>query len=227
MYLVVANSPVSRRVRSPSWLDLRLVAGIALVLASILVGVKVVSSADHTVRVWAADHQLAPGVVLQAGDVRSVSVRLPHATSGTGYIAVATNLVGLAVNRVIGAGELIPRTAVGVAEAATTVTIPLGGDNAPKISAGQRLIVWVSTKLCPAAIVLSDVAVQSVQTAHGGTFDASGGADVTVRVSPDLARRVIEALALDGGVLRAGVIDAATPSASVLPDLSSCTAAGS
>jgi hypothetical protein len=91
---------VSRRIRSPSWLDLRLVAGVALVLVSVLVGVRVVAAADHTTHFWAANHDLAAGVVLQSGDVHSVSVRL--ATAGRGYVGVATDLGGRALNRPVG-----------------------------------------------------------------------------------------------------------------------------
>ena len=34
---------------------------------------------------------------------------------------------------------------------------------AVKISAGQRITVWVSTKLCPPTVVIADVAVQDYQ----------------------------------------------------------------
>ena len=225
MYPVVSNSPVSRRVRSPSWLDLRLVAGIGLVLVSVLVGVRVVSSADHTTRFWVADHDLSAGVILHAGDLHSAALRLPAAS--TRYYPVEDAVVGQALNRPIGRGELIPRSALGAAPAATTVTIPLGGDNAPRIGAGERITVWVSTKMCPSATVLSDVTVQSVQTTRGGALSSAGGEDVIVRVSPDLALRVVQALALDGGVLRAGVIDGATTNSGALSDLTSCVPSGS
>jgi hypothetical protein len=222
---VVSNSPVSRRVRSPSWLDLRLVAGIGLVLVSVLIGVRVVSSADHTTRFWVADHDLSAGVILHAGDLHSVALRLPSAS--TSYYPVDSELVGKALNRPIGRDELIPRSALESASAATTVTIPLGGDNAPRISAGQRITVWVSTKLCPSATVLTDVAVQSVQTTRGGALSSAGGEDVIVRVSPDLALRVVQALALDGGVLRAGVIDGTVTTSGELSDLTRCAPSGS
>ena len=225
MYPVEVTSPVPRRVRAPSWLDLRLVAGVALVLASVLVGVKVVSSADRTTRVWAADRDLAAGTVLTPGDLRSIAVRLP--SDGARYVTTRTDVIGQALNRPVAAGELVPASALEPAEPATTVTIPLGGDDAPRIAVGQRVTVWVSTKLCPSAVVLADVTVQGVQSAQGGAFDASGGEDVVVRVSPDLAERVVEALALDGGVLRAGILDGAASTAAPLPDLSSCAASGS
>ncbi len=227
MYAVVLNSPVSRRVRTPSWLDLRLVAGVVLVLVCVLIGVRVVSSADRTSRFWAASHDLSAGVVLAASDLHVVDVRLP--ADSTGYEPVATVIVGQALTRPIGSGELVPRSALGAVPSATTITIPLGGDNAPKISAGQQITVWVSTKQCPSAIVLSEVTVQSVQSARA-SIGAGDGEDVIVRVSPDTAQRVVEALALTGSVLRAGIVTGTGPSApdsAPLPDLSRCAGTGS
>jgi hypothetical protein len=116
----------------------------------------------------------------------------------------------------------VPESALGSPDPATTLTIPLGGDSAPKISAGERITIWVSTKLCPSAMVLTDVAVQSVASARTGALTASGGQDVVVRVDPGLAQRVVEALALDGGVLRAGIVEGASRASNPLPDLSGC-----
>jgi hypothetical protein len=225
MYPVVANSPASRRVRSPSWLDLRLVAGVVLVLVSVLVGVRVVSAADRTTHFWAASHNLAAGVVVTASDLRSVAVRMPSGSAN--YLSSSVAVTGSALNRAIGAGELIPKSALGAVTAAITVTIPLGGDNAPKISAGQRITVWVSTALCRSATVIDEVTVQGVQTARAGTLDASGGEDVIVRVSPQLADRVIQALSLDGGVLRAGIVEGAASADPGPTDLATCVASGS
>jgi hypothetical protein len=221
----VTSSPTPRRIRSPKWLDVRLIAGIGLVLVSVLIGVKVVTSADKTDRVWAASHDLAPGAVLRAGDLAAVAVRLPDPSAR--YFLAATDLIGQTLTRQLDAGELLPRSAVGASGIGTTVVVPLGDDNAPKILAGQRITVWVSTKSCPAAVVLADVTVQDVQSARGGSF-AAGGADIIVRVSAEQALRVIQALALDGGVLRAGVLHGAqSTSTTALDNLSSCVAVGS
>ena len=48
----VLPGPAPRRVRPPRWLDLRLVLGVLLVLASVLLGARIVSAADVTVPVW-------------------------------------------------------------------------------------------------------------------------------------------------------------------------------
>src|SRR6202012_4650414 len=100
---------------------------------------------------------------------------------------------------------------VGVTAPATTVVIPLGADDTPPVTAGERVIVWVSTTLCPSAIVLADVTVQSVQS-HSSGLGSTGGEDVIVRVPPDQAQRVIQALALSAGTLRAGALTGSGPS---------------
>lgn len=218
-------SPSPRRVRSPSWFDLRLIAGAVLVLGSVVAGVAVVSSADRTQRMWAVTHDVGAGVVLTSADVKAVPVRLQL---GAGvYYPVGTGVTGQTVTRPLSAGELLPRSALGTTVASTTVTIPLSADDAPKIRPGDRITVWVSTKACPAATVLADTAVQDVQTTHAGNFGATGGEDVIVRLGHDDAERVIQALALNGAVIRAGVLTGPSSSTSEVPVLGDCGDSGS
>jgi len=134
---VVSNSPVPRRVRTPNWLDLRLVTGIVLVLASVVIGAKVIASSDSTERMWSASRDLAAGSVLTAGDLTPVRVRLPDGDGS--YLPVHTNPVGSTLNRALVAGELVPQSALAQTDRATTVTVPLTADDAPKISRGQRI----------------------------------------------------------------------------------------
>jgi hypothetical protein len=222
---MTAVSPVPRRLRTPTWFDLRLVVGIVLVLGSVLTGVAVVGAANRSVRMWAMAHDVGAGVVLGADDVRAVAVRIPAGRDA--YFAAATSVVGQTVNRGVGAGELLPRSAVGATGTSTTVTIPLTADVAPKIKAGQRITVWVSTKTCPSAIVLADTAVQDVQDSQAGGFGSAGGEDVVVRLSSADAERVIDALALKGGTIRAGLLTGPAPASAALPPLSACADAGS
>ncbi|MFA5788034.1 MAG: hypothetical protein WDA71_13810, partial [Actinomycetota bacterium] len=54
----------------------RLALGILLVLLATLGGTRLVHAASRTVEIWAAGKDLAPGKILEAGDVRTVAVRL-------------------------------------------------------------------------------------------------------------------------------------------------------
>ena len=84
-----------RRVRPPRWLDLRLVLGVLLVLASVLLGARVVSAADATVPVWAVTGDLAAGTQLSADDLVAVDVRLDAAADApTGETVVETGTTG-------------------------------------------------------------------------------------------------------------------------------------
>ncbi|HEY3715789.1 MAG TPA: SAF domain-containing protein [Jatrophihabitantaceae bacterium] len=213
---MATTSPTPRRVRTPNWLDLRLVAGVFLVLVSVAVGALVIANSDSTRRVWAVSHDLDAGTVLTAADLTSVKLRLTHGTElyvpadGTAGTDGTDGVVGKTVNRRMNAGELLPRAALGTSahqQAAVTMTVPLTSDQAPKISRGQKITLWVSTKTCQARVVVAGVTVQEVDTAGGGSFGTSSAENVVVRLGPDDAVRVITALDLEGAVVRAGVVN--------------------
>jgi hypothetical protein len=224
MFAVVVTSPTPRRVRAPKWLDLRLVAGVVLVLGSVVVGARVISSANASDAVWAASRDLAPGTVLSADDLSEVHVRLPAGAGAGAYLPVRTVVLGQSVTRQLTAGELLPRAALAATDAATTITVPLTSTNAPRVQRGQRLQLWVSTRSCSATAVLADVTVQDVQSTGGGAFSGGSTQGVVIRVPPPLAGRVITALALDGAVIRAGILSgtATTDPNDDLPPLDSC-----
>ncbi len=98
--------PSPRRVRPPRWLDLRLLLGVLLVLGSVLLGARVVGSADATVPVWAASGDLAAGTELARDDLVAVDVRLDEAADA--YLSTSTRPVGRTLARAVRAGELVP-----------------------------------------------------------------------------------------------------------------------
>ncbi|SDJ33375.1 Chaperone for flagella basal body P-ring formation [Frankineae bacterium MT45] len=223
---VTTPSPTPRRVKTPSWLDLRLIAGVVLVLASVAIGATVVASADSTVRMWTSSRSLSAGAVISPSDLAPVSVHLPAGSSA--YLPATTSVAGQVLTRDIGAGELIPRSAIGAITRTTTVTVPLQAGEAPSLTRGERLQLWISTKTCPATVVLNDVTVQDVQSTGGG-LTADGGQSAVVRVTPELAQRVVTALGITDATLRAGVVTgrAASNSNDSLPDLADCGGASS
>ncbi|MBV9174065.1 MAG: hypothetical protein JOZ81_28725 [Chloroflexi bacterium] len=151
----------------------------------------------------------------------SVRVRL---VPGSHYLPVGVAVVGKTVTRPLAAGELIPQAALDDTTPATTVTVPLATTNAPKISRGQRIELWVTTRACSAVRILDSVPVQDVQMAAGGAFATGSTQSVTVRLAPEHAQRLITALALDGAVVRAGILDGPSPSDANrhLPSLDAC-----
>jgi hypothetical protein len=218
-------SPRPRRTARPSWLDPRLLLGVALVLASVLAGAKLVSSAEHTYPTVAARHDLAAGTILTAGDLTAARVQLPGRGHGL-YLTRLADAVGKRLSRPVSAGELLPAAAVADLPEQTTVTVPLDAGAAPDLHKGERIELWVSTGSCASVVLLNDVAVQAVRDADTGAFGTVGsGQDVVISVAPPLADRLIAALALHDVQLRAGVLvgsSSGTAAPAALPDLAPC-----
>lgn len=224
MSRVEFRSPTPRRISAPRWLDLRLVFGVVLVLAAVLIGATVVSKARHTDHELAVTHDLAAGTRLRAADLREVDTQLPDDVK-PGYLDDASQAVGKVLGRPLSAGELVPASVLTAATPHTTVSVPFAADAAPTLTRGQRIVVWLSTPACPSVVLLPDVTVQDVRTGDSGGFSSSGDAqDVVVSVAPDLAQRVVAALAIDNATIRAGVLTGAVAHTTVarLPTLSGC-----
>jgi hypothetical protein len=221
---VTVQSPAPRRLQSPSWLDLRLVLGLLLVAGSIFAGAVVVARAQHTSRVLASTRDLAAGTTLGTGDLSYVSVKLP-ASNGRRYLDERSDAVGKQLTRAVKRGELVPAAAVRAVPARTTVSVPFAAGAAPSLRSGERIEVWLTTKSCASVVLLADVTVQSVHDARAGSVVSDGGQDAVLSVAPELADRVMGALASDGATIRAGVLTGAQQAADAnahLPDLTGC-----
>ncbi|MCF6737031.1 SAF domain-containing protein [Blastococcus sp. KM273129] len=133
--------PTPRRVRPPGWLDLRLVLGVLLVLASVLLGARVVGAADATVPVWSAAADLAAGTVLTADDLVVVDVRLDDAAEK--YLSGSTRPEGRELSRGVRAGELLPRSALEEPSELVQLALPVqAGYVPPGLRRGQVVDVY-------------------------------------------------------------------------------------
>ena len=139
------GSPKAARLGSPSWLDGRLVLGVLLVLVSVLVGAKLLASADTSQQVWVATHDLAPGTVLASGDLQTGRVRLFGASSM--YVAGAKPS-GYVVQRGISKDELLPVDALsapGKTVARRDIAVPVPtGHLPPDLARGEQVDVYVT-----------------------------------------------------------------------------------
>ena len=218
-------SPRPRRISTPRWFDLRLALGIVLVLAAVLVGAVVVSRAKHTDKELAVTRDLAAGTRLQTSDLRMIDVQLPDdVRHDAAYLSDPNQAVGKTLNRSLRKGELVPAAVLAAATTATTVSVPFAADAAPTLTRGQRIVVWLSSQACPSVVLLPEVTVQDVHASDSGGFSTSGtGQDVVVSVAPQLAQRVVAALAIQDATIRAGVLTGTGPgSAGPLPSLDVC-----
>ena len=140
-------SPSASRLSAPGWLDGRLVLGVLLVLVSVVVGARVLSSADRSTLVWAAAADLSAGAAITAADVQAVPVRLLGELDDR-YVPQQQDLVGQVLERPIARGDLVPRSALleDPQDVQTRlVTVPVDGARFPPgLARGQQVDVWLT-----------------------------------------------------------------------------------
>lgn len=210
-------TPTVARLRRPGWRDPRLVLGLVLVAASVALGSWAVSAAGRTVAVYAAAGPLTPGQALDARDLRTVEVRL-GAGSGEYFLAGELLPDDLVALRVVGDGELVPRSAVGAAKelAVRAVAVPVTGTLSDRVTDGALVDVWFvpssegeaargpeSAGVVPGEGEPYELARQVVvaQVAEaGGTLVTGGATTLHVLVPADDLPGVLAALTADGEI---------------------------
>ncbi|MGI8537641.1 MAG: hypothetical protein ACR2K2_14440 [Mycobacteriales bacterium] len=172
-----SGSPKATRLAAPGWLDGRLVLGVLLVLVSVVVGARVLSSADRSQLVWATTGDLAVGSQLADADLTPVRVRLFDSV-GRYLDAARPPPVGYTVRRALGAGELLPQDALSLPEdgAFRLVTVPLeAGHFPPDLADEQEVDVWVTPERAGSAAPAAGAGV--------GPLDLRGAQVVLRRVA--------------------------------------------
>jgi hypothetical protein len=144
------SSPRAHRLATPSWLDARLVLGVLLVLVSVVVGARVLSSADQSTLVWAAARDVAPGTVLTAADLEPQRVRLFEPSQRTRYVSAQNGRppVDYVARVSLAAGDLVPSSALldlGADTDFRQVTLQVQSGHAPPdLRGGQQVDVYVT-----------------------------------------------------------------------------------
>jgi hypothetical protein len=185
------SSPPAARFRRPSWLDLRLVTGILLVLLSVVVGARIVAAADETRPMWAVTSDLAAGTTLT--EAHLVAVRMRVSAGEDRYFSAQRPATGLALTRDVGAGELLPAAAVRERPEGSLVSIPVNPRHVPPtIRAGQRVDVYATT-------TSSDEVARTERILEGVTVEAvrlppPAEMAVVVRVPDATAAELVTAL---------------------------------
>ncbi|MGY1915506.1 SAF domain-containing protein [Blastococcus sp. SYSU DS0973] len=184
--------PTPRRVGAPGWLDLRLVLGILLVLASVLLGARVVSAADATVPVWSAADDLAAGTQITADDLVVVDVRLDGTAEA--YLSGSTRPEGRTLARGVRAGELLPRSALEEPSELVQLALPVqAGYVPPGLRRGQVVDVYA---VADPAAGASGAAVGSVTLVVGAApVQALSGAADGVLSTPTTTVQVVISVA--------------------------------
>lgn len=128
-------------------IDVRLVIGLLLVGASVAGVYGLVAAADRTTAVYAASRPLAAGHQLEPRDLAVVQVRLAEAS--VMYVDEGSLKRGAVIVRPLSKGELVPRTAVGVATdvTGTTIVLSLSSPLAAASTVGSIVDLWAAAQL--------------------------------------------------------------------------------
>lgn len=194
----VPSSPPARRASRAWWRDGRVLAGIALIIVSMLVGARLLAGGDDTVTAWQATRDLAPGAVVSADDV--VAVSIPAALSSA--YAGGSGLPTSPLDRPLLAGEVLPAPVEDSVVDARWVTVPVEPLHAPvDLAPGERVDVWATAgtdlgsvpvpELVLEGVLVSEVAVDGVGL--GGEYG------VVLEIDPRDAAAVLAA-ARGGGI---------------------------
>ncbi|WP_315097579.1 SAF domain-containing protein [uncultured Cellulomonas sp.] len=201
-------TPVAGRLRRPGWRDPRLLAGLAMVAASVLLGSWAVRTAQATVPVYVTRAAMVPGDRITAEDLAVVDVRLGTVNLDHYLRADAPLAADEVVVRAVGRGELVPASAVGSAEDLDLRPVSVTLERAPSgdVVPGALVDLWFTPpapdddgattdpRELAAGLTVAEV------TTSSGAFSASGGGAVHVLVPSALLPDVLTALAADGTV---------------------------
>jgi hypothetical protein len=199
----VPVSPPAARAPGRSWRDPRLVVGIVIVAVSVLLGSRLLASADDTVAVWSVAGDLPAGSVLSTADLERVDMRFGTPEVAGRYLPADVALPGGSVlTRHVVAGELLPRGAVGTGEAADLMEVPIAvaAEAVPAtLRAGEVVDVWVTPaglagEVPRALRVLDQVRVVAVPRS-GSALGPSATRQVVVGLEAEEESRLATALA--------------------------------
>jgi hypothetical protein len=118
---------------------------VAVVAVSVVAGARLLAAADDTVAVWVAADDLAAGAPLTAAGLEAHRVRFADESDLAGYFAASAPPPDGVALRGIGAGELVPRAAIGPAEESGTVEVPVSVEPEqvpPSVGAGSVVDVY-------------------------------------------------------------------------------------
>ncbi|MGO1172700.1 MAG: hypothetical protein ACTHXO_01195 [Actinomycetaceae bacterium] len=198
------NAATARRMRRPGWRDPRLGVGVLLVAASVGVGAWAVDQASGTTEVWSATDVVTPGERLADAGLEVLEVNVGAA--GDHYLLADDDLpADLVATRLVGAGELVPVAATGVAteQDVRPVVVPVDAALPSGLGAGSTVDLWRAPRTAvgdrsedvpPPVVLAPEVLVAQIGT-DDGVFAASGGASVELLVPAELVEDVLGAVA--------------------------------
>jgi hypothetical protein len=201
-------APAVRATRT-GWRDPRLWVGILIVAASIVAGSRLLAAADDSVSVWAVAGDMGAGDTVTAEDLVARQVRFTEAADLDRYFAADEVLpADVQLLRGVGAGELLPRAAVGAAGDDGLLQVPIAVDARqvpPSVAAGSVVDVYLVPtaggqchSACDGTPVLQDVTVVDASSVDEG-FGATDERQLVLGVRDDDAGAFFQALGASDG----------------------------
>lgn len=201
------DAPLAARATTPGWRDPRLWIGVAIVAASVLAGARILGGADDAVAVWAVADDMGAGDSVVDADLVSQRVRFGETADADRYLRVDAGLpADRHLLRGLGAGELLPRAALGASSASGLQQVPVWAPVdavPPSVGSGSVVDVWaVPEENEPARLLLDDVVV--IEAPRGGdSFGPAGSRQLVLGVpgsADDALARTITAT-VKGGIV--------------------------
>ncbi|MEP6665424.1 MAG: hypothetical protein ABJA81_03150 [Nocardioidaceae bacterium] len=191
-----ASSPAARRLQTHRWRDPRLWIGGLLVVCSVLIGAKLLASADDTVAIWAVDDDISAGMTIGAVDVHAVRIHFSNAADADRYLSAGQAWPDEAIaTKDFGAGELLSVSGITTDNRAVPDELPLGvaADGLPAdLRSGDHVDVWAvpsqGSSSHTTVSVLRDVTVVSVGERGPGGLESTREVLVALPPEADVAR---------------------------------------
>lgn len=181
--------------------DPRLWLGILFILAAMIIGQLVISSASARVSAVTLNSNIAQGALIRDGDVTSVQVSVPNVEN---LISVPSDVVGKVATTDLFAGDLLSVHSItnGFASDARNVSVPVRAGHLPQVSPGEKVDIWMTPSLDgvalpgPAGLIIPNAVIAAAPE----FIDAGMDTSVTVLISQDQVQVLVQAM-------RDGVID--------------------
>ena len=192
-------APAATTRRPPAWRSPRFGLGVILVAGSVALGSWAVQRASAGEPVWVARHDLAPGDVVTADDLR----RAPLAWDGDGSVYVGAESLSpdAVITSFVGAGEILPASALGTAADVTGRPVPVPVPAGVVLTPGALVDLWaVSGDSATPPVLLAEAVVVLGVEEDSGLLRSSSGTVARVLVAQDAVAAVLTAQA-DAGTL--------------------------
>lgn len=181
--------------------DPRLWLGILFILAAMIIGQIVISSASARVSAVTLNSNIAQGSLIRENDVTSVQVSVPNVEN---LMSVPSDVVGKVATTDLFAGDLISVHSIsnGFASDARNVSVPIRAGHLPQVSPGEKVDIWMTPSLDgvalpgPASLIIPNAVIAAAPE----FIDAGMDTSVTVLISQEQVQVLVQAM-------RDGVID--------------------